>query len=97
MLKLLQGDCVDMMKTLDDNSVDIILTSPPYEDISGAGYTAKSKDVLFLKLYSEFLDKVFDEYYRVLKPNGQIFCNIKSKTLNKTIRTPHWLEYSVLI
>ena len=94
MLKLLQGDCVDMMKTLDDNSVDIILTSPPYEDISGAGYTAKSKDVLFLKLYSEFLDKVFDEYYRVLKPNGQIFCNIKSKTLNKTIRTPHWLEFT---
>jgi site-specific DNA-methyltransferase (adenine-specific) len=94
MIKLMNGDCSELMKELPENSVDLIITSPPYEDIAGAGYTAKSKDVLFLKLYSEFLDKVFNEYYRVLKPNGQIFFNIKSKTLNKAIRTPHWIEFT---
>jgi hypothetical protein len=93
-IDLKQGDCLDVMKTIEENSVDLIITSPPYEDIAGAGYGAKSKDILFLKLYSDFLDKVFDEYYRILKPNGQIFCNIKSKTLNKTIKTPHWLEFT---
>ena len=70
-MKLILGDCLDEMSKLPDNSVDLIITSPPYEDISGAGYTSKNKDVLFLKLYLEFLDKVFNEYYRLLKQNCQ--------------------------
>ena len=92
--KILQGDCLDVMKELDDNSVDLIITSPPYEDIHGAGYSAQRKDILFLKLYSEFLEQVFLEYERVLKPNGQIFFNIKSKTFNKMLSTPHWIEFT---
>ena len=93
-MKLILGDCLDEMSKLPDNSIDLIITSPPYEDITGAGYVAKNKDVLFLKLYLEFLDKVFTEYYRILKNNGQIFLNIKSKTLKKNLRTPHWIEFS---
>ena len=91
---LYNDDCLKVLPTLPDNSVDLIITSPPYEDISGAGYSAQNKDVLFLKLYSEFMDNVFKQYKRVLKENGQIFFNIKSKTLNKTLRTPHWLEFT---
>jgi|TARA_R110000772_G_C13195214_1_gene429473 site-specific DNA-methyltransferase (adenine-specific) len=94
MIKLLQGDCLDKMKEIKDNSIDIIISSPPYEDITGAGYTSKTKDVLFLKLYIEFLDKVFKEYKRILKENGQIFFNVKSKTLDKTLKTPHWMEFT---
>ena len=30
MIKLLQGDCLDIMKTLPDNSIDAVLTDPPY-------------------------------------------------------------------
>ena len=92
--KLILGDCLNVLPKISDNSVDIIITSPPYEDVSGAGYTAKNKDVLFLKLYSEFINKTFKEYKRILKPNGQVFFNIKSKTLKKTLRTPHWLEFT---
>jgi DNA modification methylase len=44
-------------------------------------------------LYSEFIDKLFHEYFRVLKKTGQIFFNIKSKTHNKTLKTPHWIEF----
>jgi len=91
--KIYQGDCLELMKEIEDNSIDLVITSPPYEDITGAGYSAKSKDVLFLKLYSEFMDKVFNELYRILKPTGQIFFNIKSQTHNKLIKTPHWLEF----
>jgi len=91
--KIICGDCLEIMKEIPDNSVDLIITSPPYEDVSGAGYSANKKDILFMKLYSDFTDKLFQEYYRILKKTGQIFFNIKSKTHIKTLRTPHWLEF----
>ena len=93
-MKLINDDCLKVLPTLESNSVDLVVTSPPYEDISGAGYTSNSKDILFFKLYSDFIDSVFEQYYRVLKKNGQIFFNIKSKTFNKSLRTPHWLEFT---
>jgi len=91
--KIYCGDCLKVMKEIDNNSIDSIITSPPYEDITGAGYNGATKDILFLKLYSEFLDGVFNEYERILKQNGQVFFNIKSKTHNKILRTPHWIEH----
>ena len=91
--KIIQGDCVEKMKEIESNTIDLVITSPPYEDVSGAGYGAKTKDILFLKLYSEFMDKVFNELYRILKPTGQIFFNIKHKTHNKKLSTAHWIEF----
>ena len=35
--KVLQGDCLDVLKTLDDNSVDCIVTSPPYYGLRDYG------------------------------------------------------------
>ena len=29
-MKLIQGDCLEVMKTLPDNSVDAVVTDPPY-------------------------------------------------------------------
>jgi len=81
------------MSKMPNDFVDLIVTSPTYEDVSGAGYSAKSKDVLFLKFYSEYLNKLFIEFERIIKPTGQIFFNIKSKTFNKALRTPHWIEF----
>ena len=93
MVELILDDCNKAMKSIDNNSIDLIITSPPYEDFHGAGYSANSKDILFLKLYSEFMDKIFNNYHRILKDTGQIYFNIKSKSFNKTINTPHWLEH----
>ena len=87
-------DCLKVLPTIPGHSVDLIITSPPYEDISGAGYTSYSRDILFLKLYSDFINNVFNQYYRILKSNGQIFFNIKSKTMNKSLKTPHWIEFT---
>jgi len=85
---------LEELKKIEDGSIDCVITSPPYEDIAGAGYTANSKDVLFLKLYSEFIDNLFVEYKRVLKMGGQVFFNIKSKTAKTVLRTPHWIEFT---
>ena len=35
--KVLKGDCLDVLKTLDDNSVDCIVTSPPYYGLRDYG------------------------------------------------------------
>jgi DNA modification methylase len=91
--KIYNEDNLDTMAKMPSNFIDLIITSPTYEDISGAGYGAKSKDVLFLKFYSDYLNKLLTEYERVLKPTGQIFFNIKSKTFDKSLRTPHWIEF----
>jgi len=91
--KIYNEDNLITMAKMPDNFIDLIVTSPPYEDVSGAGYGAKSKDILFLKFYSDYLEKLFSEYERILKPTGQIFFNIKSKTFNKTLNTPHWIEF----
>ena len=91
--KIYNMDCIEGMKQIPNNFIDLIITSPPYEDISGAGYKAVNKDILFFKLYSEFINNLFEQYYRILKSTGQIFFNIKSKTHNKELSTPHWLEF----
>lgn len=91
--KIYNEDNLETMAKMPSDFVDLIITSPPYEDISGAGYGAKSKDILFIKFYSDYLSKLFAGYKKILKPNGQIFFNIKSKTFDKTLRTPHWIEF----
>lgn len=91
--KIYHEDNLETMAKMPSDFVDLIITSPPYEDISGAGYGAKSKDILFIKFYSDYLSKLFAGYKKILKPNGQIFFNIKSKTFDKTLRTPHWIEF----
>jgi len=91
--KIYNENNLETMARMPDNFIDLIITSPTYEDVSGAGYSAKSKDVLFLKFYSDYLNKLFSEYERILKPTGQIYFNIKSKTFNKSLRTPHWIEF----
>ena len=91
--KIYNEDNLETMAKMPNDFIDLIITSPTYEDVSGAGYGAKSKDVLFLKFYSDYLGKLFNEYERILKPTGQIFFNIKSKTFEKTLRTPHWIQF----
>lgn len=91
--QIICDNCIDVMKTFAGESIDLIITSPPYENITGVGYSRKRKDVLFLKLYSEFLDSFFDEIYRILKPTGQVFFNLKHRTHDKSLITPHWIEF----
>ena len=42
MIKLIQGDCLEVMKTLDVNSVDAVITDPPY-GITMTGLTKKTR------------------------------------------------------
>jgi len=59
-MKLLHGDCLKLMKNIPDKSIDMILCDLPY------GTTACSWDEIIP------FNKLWDEYYRVLRPNGFI-------------------------
>jgi site-specific DNA-methyltransferase (adenine-specific) len=65
------------MKELDDHSIDVIVTSPPY-NIGKLYHTdsARYDDRQDYSDYLEFLSRVFSECYRVLSSKGVFFLNI---------------------
>lgn len=75
--KIICGDSEEIMKSIPNNSVDIILTSPPYNfDISYDKHDdTKDWDKYFGKLF-----RVFDECIRILKFGGRIVINIAPKS-----------------
>lgn len=75
MIKLLQGDCLELMKNISDNSIDLIVTDPPYKTTS-RGNAGNSGGMLQKQINKQ--GKVFEfnnikpkeyvnEFYRVLK------------------------------
>jgi len=62
--ELHQGDCLEVMKTLPDNSVDSIVTDPPYE----LGFMGKAWD----KSGIAYNVELWREVYRVLKPGAHL-------------------------
>jgi len=67
--KIYNGDCLDVMKSIDDMSIDLIVTSPPY-------YVDKEyeKDILY-EDYCLMMSYVFFEIGRVLKLGGYLVVN----------------------
>ena len=61
-------DCLNTMKDMEDNSIDLVLTDPPY-NISKAEWDKWET----VEGYVEFMGKVFKEVERVLKPNGSFY------------------------
>lgn len=75
--KLILGDCREVLKTLKDNSVDLIFTSPPYADSRSNTYGGVKPDK-----YVEWFLPISKELLRVLKPTGTFVLNIKEKVVN---------------
>ena len=76
--KIYQGDSLELIRQLPDNSVDLVITSPPYAD---------------LKTYIDFKGILADDYVdwfipyckeieRVIKPTGSFILNINDKVEN---------------
>jgi site-specific DNA-methyltransferase (adenine-specific)/site-specific DNA-methyltransferase (cytosine-N4-specific) len=68
------GDCLDVLKKRDNNSVDLIVTSPPYADQRKSTYGGIHPDK-----YVEWFLPITGELLRVLKPTGTFVLNIKEK------------------
>jgi DNA modification methylase len=75
--RLLLGDCRTKLKELKDNSVDLIVTSPPYADSRTNTYGGVSPEK-----YVKWFLPVSEELLRVLKPTGTFILNIKEKVVS---------------
>ncbi len=71
--KIINGDCIEVMKTMPESTVDLIVTSPPYG--VGIEYDTHNDDVDFEE-YKIFSKDWLTEAYRVLKDDGRIALNI---------------------
>lgn len=70
MTKLILGDCTKELKSIESNSVDLIVADPPYN--VGKDYGNKS-DKQDFDDYLEFSKKWLKECQRILKPTGTIY------------------------
>jgi len=66
--RVINGDCIDVLKQLPDRSVDFVLTDPPYlvryRDRQGRSIAGDDR--------SDWLKPAFEQIYRVLRPDS--FC-----------------------
>ena len=74
---ILNGDCAEVLKGFPDNSVDLIVPSPPYADTRRKPYGGIPPD----EYVAWFLPKSA-EFMRVLKPEGTFILNIKEKAIH---------------
>ena len=73
--KIYQGDCLDVLPTLPDNSVDSIVTDPPYE----LGFMGKSWDNSGIAYNVD----MWKECLRVLKPGGYLLSFSGTRTYHR--------------
>jgi site-specific DNA-methyltransferase (adenine-specific) len=71
--KIIQGNCVEVMATLPESTVDLIVTSPPYN--VGIDYDSHN-DRQSMEDYWQFTKDWLSEAYRILKDDGRVAINI---------------------
>lgn len=71
--RILNGSCIEVMKDLPENSIDLIVTSPPYG--VGINYDVHDDDIDFEE-YKKFSYNWLTEAFRLLKEDGRIALNI---------------------
>ncbi len=75
--ELFFGDCTKELKKLPDNSIDLIVTSPPYADQRKSTYGG-----IHPNKYVNWFMPISKELLRVLKPTGTFILNIKEKVVD---------------
>lgn len=72
-LELIHGDCLEKLKTIEDNSVDAVVTDPPY----GLSFMGKKWD------YDVPSQEIWEECLRVLKPGGYLLAFAGTRTQHR--------------
>ena len=75
-IRLFLGDAAKELKKVDDESVDLVITSPPYADQRKQTYGGIHPDQ-----YVEWFMPIAAELQRVLKPTGTFILNIKERVV----------------
>lgn len=92
---VLVGDALQQLQTIPDNSVDVTVTSPPYNKRNKSqGWLVDNKtyshsnDQMPEKQYQSWQIKVLEELYRVTKPGGSVFYNHKIRWVKGKLLHP---------
>lgn len=73
------GDCLELLKDIPSNSVQLLVTSPPYN--IGKEYEKREE----LEKYLDFQEAVIRESYRILRPEGSICWQVGNYVENGSI------------
>lgn len=95
--KIIQGDCLELLKIVPDNSVNVVFADPPFN----LKKKYKSyQDSLEFKEYLDWCKSWIAEIVRVVKPTGSIFLHnipkwltFYSAMLNETANFKHWISW----
>ncbi|MDQ3848953.1 MAG: site-specific DNA-methyltransferase [Thermoproteota archaeon] len=75
--RIILGDCLQVLRTVPSNSVNLIVTSPPYADSRKNSYGG-----IHPNKYVEWFLPIAGELKRILKDNGSFVLNIKEKVVD---------------
>lgn len=84
------GNCMDLLKSLPDESIDLTVTSPPY--CMGKEYEEGNDLATFLKAH----EKIFPEIVRITKPGGSICWQVGSHVSGGSITPLDYLVHQLL-
>lgn len=70
--RILQGDALEMLRTLPSESVHTCVTSPPYYNLRDYGVEGQIGNEDSVEEYLQKLVAVFHEVRRVLRPDGTV-------------------------
>lgn len=79
MNEIIQGDCLETIKTVEDGSVNLVVTSPPYADTVSYG---DSVNIFHPDNYPDWFLKLGKEIARVLTDDGSFILNINTKVID---------------
>jgi len=89
---LVHGDCLEVMKHISDNSVDMILTDPPYFKVKSEEWDRQWSDSA---AFLHWIGGIVTEYHRILKPNGSLYM-FASPQLAGRVESKVWEKFNVL-
>lgn len=83
--KIYQGNCKDVLKELDSNSINCVVTSPPYWGLRDYGVDDQLGLEKTPEEYVKKLVEIFQEVKRVLRKDGTVWLNLGDSYTNNSI------------
>jgi len=90
-MKILQGDCLERMRELSDESVHCCVTSPPYWGLRDYGVKGQLGLEKTPEEYVAKLVAVFHEVRRILRKDGTLWLNIGDSYFGKSLVGILWM------
>jgi len=72
--KIYQGDCLEVMESIEDGSIDCVITDPPYSTPTITSFGRKKViNLADLSIQEHYFRSIKKQLERILKPNGRVF------------------------